>query len=130
MKKRKYFRHNAALISVLCLIFTAGLLTAATLAVSQQGTFSIAAHVELQRSMLIAEGAGNRIQYLLAADRNLNPNDKPGSVDYTTFEYDRIMADGVEHTPWIITAKRSVLPLLMRSAAGIWTVKITRKCWI
>ena len=98
MKKRRIFRHNAALISVLCLIFTAGILTAATLAISQSGTFSIAAHVELQRSMLVAEGAANRIQFLLAADRDMNPNDKPGEVDYTTFEHDRYMADGVKHT--------------------------------
>lgn len=90
-------RHNAALISVLCLIFTAGILTAMTLALSQSGTFSVAAHVELQRSMLIAEGAAARIQFLLAADRNLNPDDKPGEVDYTTFEYDRFLADGVSH---------------------------------
>jgi len=98
MKKRQIYRYHAELISVLCLIFTAGILTAATLALSQRGTFSVAAHVELQRSMLISEGAATRIQYLLAADRNLNPDDKPGAVDYTTYEYDRIMADGVEHT--------------------------------
>ncbi|MBE6378639.1 MAG: general secretion pathway protein GspK [Lentisphaerae bacterium] len=98
MTKRRIFRHNAALISVLCLIFTAGILTAATLAISQSGTFSIAAHVELQRSMLVAEGVANRIQFLLAADRDMNPNDKPGEVDYTTFEHDRYMADGVKHT--------------------------------
>ncbi|MBQ4328836.1 MAG: general secretion pathway protein GspK [Lentisphaeria bacterium] len=98
MTKRRIFRHNAALISVLCLIFTAGILTAATLAISQSGTFSIAAHVELQRSMLVAEGVANRIQFLLAADRDMNPDDKPGEVDYTTFEHDRYMADGVKHT--------------------------------
>ena len=98
MTKCRIFRHNAALISVLCLIFTAGILTAATLAISQSGTFSIAAHVELQRSMLVAEGVANRIQFLLAADRDMNPNDKPGEVDYTTFEHDRYMADGVKHT--------------------------------
>ena len=98
MSKRKIFRHNAALISVLCLIFTAGLLTASMLALSQTGTFSVHTHVELQRSMLVGEGAATRIQYLLAADRQLNPDDKPGEVDYTTFEYDRYMADGVEHT--------------------------------
>ena len=98
MTKRGIFRHNAALISVLCLIFTAGILTAATLAISQSGTFSIAAHVELQRSMLVAEGVANRIQFLLAADRDMNPDDKPGEVDYTTFEHDRYMADGVKHT--------------------------------
>ncbi len=98
MKKRKLYRHNAALVAVLCLIFSAGLLTAVTLALSQTGTFSVASHIELQRSMLVAEGAAARIQYLLAADRNLHPDDKPGEVDYTTFDYDRYMADGVTHT--------------------------------
>lgn len=98
MKKRKIVRHHAALISVLCLIFTAGIFTAATLALSQSGTFGVYAHVELQRSMLVAEGVANRVQFLLAADRAINPNDKPGEVDYTTFENDRFMADGVRHT--------------------------------
>ncbi|MBE6365780.1 MAG: general secretion pathway protein GspK [Lentisphaerae bacterium] len=98
MKKRKIYRHNAALVAVLCLIFTAGLLTASTLALSQIGTFSVASHVELQRSMLVAEGAATRIQYLLAADRNLHQDDVPGEVDYSSFEYDRYMADAVEHT--------------------------------
>ncbi|MBR7130957.1 MAG: general secretion pathway protein GspK [Lentisphaeria bacterium] len=97
-RKNRIIRHNAALISVLCLIFTAGILTAATLALSQKGTFSVYAHVELQRSMLVAEGVANRIQFLLAADRNLNPEDKPGEVDYTAYEYDRFLADGVKHT--------------------------------
>ena len=91
-------RHPAALISVLCLIFTAGILTAAALALSQSGTFSVSAHVELQRSMLVAEGVAARIQYLMAADRNLHPDDRPGEVDYTEYEYDRYLADGVEHT--------------------------------
>jgi len=97
MKAVRIRRHNAALISVLCLIFTAGILLAGTLALSQKGTFSVAAHVELQRSMFVAEGAANRIQYLLAADRNLHPDDKPGQVDYTGYEYDRFMADSVAH---------------------------------
>ena len=91
MKKTSVVRRNSALVSVLCLIFTAGILTAAVLSLSKSGTFTVAAHVELQRSMLIAEGVANRVQWLLAADRNLNPDDKPGSVDYTTFEYDRFM---------------------------------------
>ncbi len=97
-KSSRIIRYNSALVSVLCLIFTAGILTAAVLSLSKSGTFTVAAHVELQRSMLIAEGAANRVQWLLAADRNLNPNDKPGSVDYSTFEYERFMADGVRHT--------------------------------
>ncbi|MBR2344925.1 MAG: general secretion pathway protein GspK [Lentisphaeria bacterium] len=98
MKKNMLRRHNSALISVLCLVFTAGILTAAVLSLSKSGTFTVTTHVDLQRSMLIAEGVANRVQWLMAADRNLNPNDKPGTVDYTTFEYDRFMADGVKHT--------------------------------
>ena len=97
MKARRFIRRRAALVSVLCLIFTAGILTAAVLSLSKIGTFTVAAHVELQRSMLVAEGVAARVQWLLAADRNLNPDDKPGSVEYETFEYDRFMADGVEH---------------------------------
>ena len=89
MKKNILRRHNSALISVLCLVFTAGILTAAVLSLSKSGTFTVTTHVDLQRSMLIAEGVANRVQWLMAADRNLNPNDKPGTVDYTTFEYDR-----------------------------------------
>ena len=98
MKKARFIRHNSALVSVLCLLLTAGILTTAVLSLSKSGTFTVASHVELQRSMLIAEGVATRVQWLLAADRNLNPNDKPGTVDYTTFEYDRFMADGVTHT--------------------------------
>lgn len=97
MKARRFIRRRAALVSVLCLIFTAGILTAAVLSLSKIGTFTVAAHVELQRSMLVAEGVAARVQWLLAADRNLNPDDKPGSVEYEAFEYDRFMADGVEH---------------------------------
>lgn len=96
--KVKIIKRNAALVSVLCLLFTAGILTALVVSLSKIGTFTVASHVELQRSMLISEGVANRVQWLLAADRNLNPNDEPGKIDYTTFEYDRFMADGVIHT--------------------------------
>jgi len=96
--KRQIIRYNSALISVLCLIFTAGILTAAMLSLSKSGTFTVAAHVKMQRSMLISEGVSNRVQWLLAADRNLHPDDLPGTVDYSGYEYDRFMADAVIHT--------------------------------
>lgn len=96
--KRRIIRYNSALISVLCLIFTAGILLASTLSLSKSGTFTVAAHVKMQRSMLISEGVANRVQWLLAADRNLHPDDKPGTVDYTAYEYDRFMGDAVIHT--------------------------------
>lgn len=117
MKKRRFIRHNAALISVLCLIFSAGILTAATLALSQSGTFAMSAHLELQRSMLIAEGVAARVQFLMAADRNLFPNDKPGAVDYTLYEHDRFMADGVKHT---LEYYGEVVSVVVRDAVSGW----------
>ena len=89
---------GAALISVLCLIFTAGILTAATLALSKTGSFNIAAHVKMQRSMLVAEGVANRVQWLLAADRELYPDSETlGDTVYDDYESDRYLADRQVH---------------------------------
>ena len=89
--------NGSALVAVLGLIFTAGMLTAAILALSRTGTFEILPHVARQRSMYILEGAGNRVQYLLAADRYLNDDVTLGELDYAEYEYDRYVADGVAH---------------------------------
>lgn len=89
--------NGSALVAVLGLIFTAGMLTAAILALSRTGTFEILPHVSRQRSMYILEGVGNRVQYLLAADRYLNNDVTLGELDYAEFEYDRYVADGVTH---------------------------------
>ena len=90
---------GAALISVLCLIFTAGILTAATLALSKSVGFNVAAHVKLQRSMLVAEGVANRLEWLIAADRNLySTSEKLGETLYEDYDYDRYLADRTPHT--------------------------------
>lgn len=89
---------GAALISVLCLIFTAGILTGAAMAISKTGSFSVASHVKLQRSMLVSEGVANRVQWLLAADRNLYPSAEAlGDTLYDDYETDRFLADGTPH---------------------------------
>ena len=94
--KRK--EQGSALIAALCLIFMAGMLTASVLALSRIATFDVRAHIELQRSAYINEGVANRIQFLLAADRNVNPSSTQlGELDYAEFEYDRYTADGVPH---------------------------------
>ena len=94
--KRK--EQGSALIAALCLIFMAGMLTASVLALSRIATFDVRAHIELQRSAYINEGVANRIQFLLAADRNVNPSSTQlGELDYEEFEYDRYTADGVPH---------------------------------
>lgn len=118
-------RHNrrsesgSALVAVLCLIFMAGLLSAAVLAMSKYNTFTMAAHLALQKSMYVNEGAATRIQYLLAADRTLYANVQLGRTAYSDYDTDRFFADGVIHvmdyygTPveFCITDARSGFPL-------------------
>jgi len=88
---------GSALIAVLCLIFTAGILTTTMIAIAKQTTFDIASHVGLQRSMYVAEGVANRAQWLLAADRDLHAPEILGETDYEEYEYDRYLADGIPH---------------------------------
>ena len=89
---------GSALIAALCLIFMAGMMTATVLALSRIATFDVRSHVELQRSAYINEGVANRIQFLLAADRNVNPGStRLGELDYSEFDYDRYTADGIPH---------------------------------
>ncbi len=98
LRRRNRGERGSALIAALCLIFMAGMLTATVLALSRIATFDIRAHVELQRSAYINEGVANRIQFLLAADRNVNPSSTQlGELDYEEFEYDRYTADGTPH---------------------------------
>ncbi len=138
--------NGSALVAVLGLVFTAGVLTAAILSLSRTGTFEVLPHVARQRSMYILEGAGNRVQYLLAADRYLNDDVTLGELDYEDFDYERYVADGVAHVldyygetvEFVITDTSSGFPMtastytqtLNRLAAGFeddseWTDKLT-----
>jgi len=90
---------GAALISVLCLIFTAGVLTTAALALAKLGSFSVASHVKMQRSMLVSEGVANRVMWLVAADRSLyRTSEQLGETVYDDYDTDRYLADGMPHT--------------------------------
>ena len=89
---------GSALVAALCFIFGASLLTMAVLAMSKYNTFTVRPHIEMQRSFYISEGAANRIQWLLAADRQLHSVTNPGREAYEDYEYDRYIADGVLHS--------------------------------
>ena len=88
---------GAALIAVLCLIFTAGILTAAALALSKTGSFNVSAHVRMQHSMLVSEGVANRVQWLIAADRSIYSSETIGETVYDDYDSDRFIADGTPH---------------------------------
>ena len=98
---KKYSRSKekgSALLAVLVLVFTGGLITALMMAVGNSGSFEVATHVEQQRSMFEAEGIAQRVQWLIAADRYLHGSETLGETDYEEFEYDRFIADGTPHT--------------------------------
>lgn len=100
MAKRKEHRpqKGSALLAALCLVFMAGMLTGSVLMISRITTFDVYAHVQLQRSAYINEGVGNRIAYLIAADRQVNSSStRLGELDYTEYDYDRFTADGIPH---------------------------------
>ena len=95
--KKHHTENGSALIAVLCLLLTGGVITTAVLALSKTGTFTVYAHLERQKSMFVAEGVATRVQYLYAADLQLHTSEKLGETDYTEYDYDRFLCDGVKH---------------------------------
>ncbi|MBQ7403455.1 MAG: hypothetical protein IJW05_08460 [Lentisphaeria bacterium] len=124
MKRQSGSAFSAAIFFIL----GATLLTMAVLAMSKINTFTIRPHLELQRSFYINEGAANRVQWLLAADRQLHPVSTPGDLDYSEFEYDRFLADGTVHVidyygtevEFTITDTRSGFDFSTRNANATW----------
>ncbi|MBQ9338321.1 MAG: general secretion pathway protein GspK [Lentisphaeria bacterium] len=97
-RREKRTEQGSALLAALCLIFMAGMLTGTVLALSRISTFDVRAHVALQRSAYVNEGVANRIQFLLAADRNVySESIDLGELDYTEYDHDRFAADGTSH---------------------------------
>jgi hypothetical protein len=89
---------GVALIAVLCLIVTGGMLVAAISMISQLSTVSVTASVDLLRSRYVAEGCANRILFLIEADRDTyGVPDGLTETDYSEYEHDRFLPDGVEH---------------------------------
>ena len=88
---------GSALLAVLVLVFTGGLITALMMAVGSSGSFEVASHVEQQRSMFVAEGVAQRIQWLISADRYLHGSETLGETDYEEYEYERFIADSTPH---------------------------------
>ncbi len=88
---------GSALVAVLALLFTAGILAAMTLAIVKRGTFDVAGHVALQRSMYEAEGLANRAIYLACMDRALYSEETLGETDYEALDYDRYLPDAIPH---------------------------------
>ncbi len=89
---------GVALVATLCLLFTAGLLTSAVVALSQLNTIDVLSGIDYARSRYVAEGAANRIQWLITADRYTYTDNQIGELTYSDYDTDRYLPDGVKHT--------------------------------
>lgn len=88
---------GTALVSALSMLVTAGLLVLALVAVSQTSTLGVATYTDLMRSGYVAEGAGNRVRYLIEADRELYGTRRAEDIVYEDYDTDRYLADSIEH---------------------------------
>lgn len=91
--------NGVALIAVLSLIMTAGMLVGVMTIISQFNTLNVAAAADLTRSRYVAEGCANRVIYLIDADRYLYNTGirQLTETDYSEYDHDRYLPDTVDH---------------------------------
>ena len=87
--ERRYER-GVALITVLALIASIGVLVASSVAMSQYSTAETDTFLSLQRSALEAESAANRILWMLLADRAKHADRKLGGKSNTEEEREQV----------------------------------------
>ena len=87
---------GSALAASLMLIFTGSLMVMLVLSLSRYGVTTVPAHTELQKSYYVNELVAYLLQYLVSAERRINPNANLLDTDYSDGE--RFLPDGVEHT--------------------------------
>ena len=120
---------GAALVSALAMLATAGLLVLALVAVSRVSTVGVATYTDLMRSGYIAEGAGNRVRYLIEADRQLYGTSRAEDIKYEDYDTDRYLADSIEHeidyygTPvkFVITSAQSGVAMTNVNALDVFS---------
>ena len=85
---------GVALIAVLALLSSVSLLVMSMVVYSQLSTYGIRNDTDALRSRYIAEGAMNRIIFLLAADNNEYKTTSLENFDYSEYEEERFIPDG------------------------------------
>ena len=93
---RRKREHGVALVTVMALIASIGVLVASAVAISQYSAAETDTFASLQRSALEAESAANRTLCLLLSDLAKNADRRLGTETVGTAE--RFLADGTEHT--------------------------------
>ena len=85
---------GVALIAVLAMLMTISLLVMSMVVYSQLSTYGIRNDTDALRSRYVAEGALNRIIFLLAADNNEYRTSSLENFDYSEYEEERFIPDG------------------------------------
>ena len=98
MARSRRSQRGVALVAVLCLVVTAGLLVSALITVTRISAQNTSSFVDHMRSGYVAEGAANRIRFLIEADRSVYGTADARDLDYEQEEYEHFLADGTEHT--------------------------------
>ena len=85
---------GVALVAVLVMLSTVSLLVMSMVAYSNLASYGIRNDSDVLRSRYIAEGAMNRIIWLLAADNNEYKTNDMLSFDYSEYDEERFIPDG------------------------------------
>ena len=85
---------GVALVAVLALLSSVSLLVMSMVVYSQLSTYGIRNDTDALRSRYVAEGALNRIIFLLAADNNEYRTSSLENFDYSEYEEERFIPDG------------------------------------
>lgn len=94
MCRFKKSEDGVALVAVLALLSSVSLLVMSMVVYSQLSTYGIRNDTDALRSRYIAEGAMNRIIFLLAADNNEYRTTSLENFDYSEYEEERFIPDG------------------------------------
>ena len=85
---------GVALVAVLVMLSTVSLLVMSMVAYSNLASYGIRNDSDVLRSRYVAEGAMNRIIWLLAADNDLYNTTNLENFDYSEYEEERFIPDG------------------------------------
>ena len=95
MTRKQYNSESGvALIAVLAMLMTISLLVMSMVVYSQLAGYGIRHDADLLRSRYVAEGAMNRVIWLVAADNNVYNTTDMVDFDYSEFEEERFLPDG------------------------------------
>ena len=94
MIKKRNSEAGVALVTVLVMLASVSLLVMSMTAYSQLAVYGIRNDADMLRSRYVAEGAMNRVIWLLAADNYVYNTNDLATFDYSEYDEERFLPDG------------------------------------